>query len=98
MFFDGRGDVDTNVLAVVFTGIAAIITAASALVRAVRTVDGELRRRNRLLERWRDQAEKVMRMMTREARDAVLTENSAIIKEKDHLDELTRELDGEEQA
>ncbi|MGL5816643.1 MAG: hypothetical protein ACRCYR_03700 [Phycicoccus sp.] len=84
---------DPTLIGVAFTGIAAILTAAAGLIRAMRATGGAVRRRNRHLERWREQAEVVIRLLVRTGRDHGVPEPPEVGEARTRLEAIGEELD-----
>lgn len=81
------------VLGVVLTGIAAIVTAAAAFVKASRWANGDVRRENRGLHDYRDKADRVIRLKDVHTERHGLVDSPEIIKAKDALREAGRVID-----
>ena len=87
------------VLGVVLTGIAAIITAAAAFVKASRWANHDVRRENRGLHDYRNRADRVIRLKDIHTDRHGLLDTPEITKAKAALLEAGRVIDnGEEPA
>lgn len=87
------------VLGVVLTGIAAIVTASAAFVKASRWANRDVRRENRLLHEYRNKADRVIRLKDIHTERLGISDPPEIVNARVALQETGRVIDeGEEPA